>query len=412
MHLRRVLWGIITGLGLLALVGSGALAWALLRAPATSGSLLISDASTLRLGSGTNGQVLSAALRPASFRFPAVSPDGTRVVYVTTSGEGVSLVAHDLRSGSSIDLYTSSLAEPFNLTWSPDGRHVLFLAPGPGGLALLIVPADGSDQPVPVAVGQNIYFAWSDDSAQLVLHIDGHTLQNGRVALYRPGDRAATPFLEDPGFFQAPAFSRDGSNMFYVAQPPRVGERLTFAEFGASIVRVGIDGAGAQPIYFEPQAALRLVRSPSSDALAYVLQRIAENGSTTWQGLYLLDEAAAAPRLLSAADDGVDAFFWSPDGSQIAYLAQSRGSASRSARVWKVVQVASGEVREFSAFEPSAAFAELNVYFDAYQHGYSPWSPDGRRLAFAAEDGIHVIDLERGTSERISAGEMVMWVRN
>ena len=408
MGLRRVLIGLIAGLGLLAVVGSVALAWTLLRPSVSAAALLISDGTNLRLESmGRDSQTISQELRPAQFRFPAVSPDGTRIAYVANDGEGMAIMSYEVATGTRTTVYSSSVAEPFDLAWSPDNRHLLFLAPGPAALVLLIVPSDGSAAPTPIVSGRNIYFAWSDDGSQLALHVGGHAMEEGRVALYRPGDSAPTPVMADPGFFQAPAFSRDGTAVYYIAQPLTSGQRLTFAELSATITRVAPDGTNAQPVASEKQAALRLVRSPVGDELAYIVQRLTPEGSFTWEGLSLVNAAGGEPRRLSAEGDRINAFFWSPDGRKIAYLALS--SADAAERIWKVVDLGSGEVRELASFTPSAPFAELNIYFDAYQHGYTPWSPDSARLAYAADDGVYVVHTNDGTSEKIGAGEMVIW---
>ena len=412
MALRRSLWVLISALAVVLVVGGGVLGWALLRSRQAPAALLISDSdTTLRLqAEGSAEKVLANDLQHAQFRFPAISPDGSHVAYVASDGDGLGVFVQNVPTSERKRVYTSQVAQPFDLAWSPDGRYLVFLAPGPSALALLILPADGSAAPKPIAVGQNIYFAWSADSKRLVLHIDGHTAQKGHVDLYTPGDEAATSFMADPGFFQAPAFSHDGKAVFYVAQPPAKGAKYTFDDLAGSIMRVGTDGKAPTVLVSEKQADLRLLRSPTSDALAYAIRRITADGSAAWAELKLLREGSNTPTVLSQSGEAVEAFFWSPDGRQIAYIAAASGKTGAT-RHMKLVDVANGNVRDMTTFTPSEPLNQLIVYFDAYVHAYSPWSPDSMHLAYAADDGIYTVALADGKPQKVAAGNFALWAR-
>lgn len=412
MAVRRILWSVIVGLGVLALVGGGVLGWVLLRPRQVATTLLISDdtANLRRLAAGRAEQVLASDVQAAQFRFPAISPDGSQVAYVATDGAGLGLFIQNVQTSERKRVYSSQIAQPFDIGWSPDGRYLVFLAPGPGALALLILPADGSAEPKPIAVGQNIYFAWSSDSKQLVLHIDGHTAQKGRVELYTPGADTAKPFMADPGFFQAPAFSHDGTAVFYVAQPPAKGAQFTFDDIAGSITRVGIDGKDPKVLVSESKASLRVLRSPIDDTLAYTIQRVSTDGTAEWGELKLLRAGSSEPVVLSQPNEKVEAFFWSPDGRQIAYVDANANDQGDTRRL-NSVAVADSSVREVATFTPSGSLAQLIVYFDAYAHGYSPWSPDSTRLAYAAADGIYTVRLDTGKPEKVAAGSFTLWAR-
>jgi len=104
----------------------------------------------------------------------------------------------------------------------------------------------------------------------------------------------------------------------------------------------------------------------------------------------------------------VTAFFWSPDGKRIAYL--TLDTSGQPALAWHILAVDGGDVRDFAPFRPSKAFAELQVYFDAYTFSFSPWSPDGSRIAYGAEDGVYVLDVAAGRASKATDGTMGMWV--
>jgi hypothetical protein len=67
-------------------------------------------------------------------------------------------------------------------------------------------------------------------------------------------------------------------------------------------------------------------------------------------------------------------------------------------------------VRDFETFKPSLAFIGLQVYFDAYTFSFSPWSPDGSRIAYGASDGVYVLDVAAGRAFKAGEGTIGMWV--
>lgn len=410
MRARRGLWLIIGILAVCVVAISGLLGYVLLRPPRSTASLLISDDATgLRVEhTGRESQVVASDVRPQQYRFPAISPDGKQVAYIGAKDQDSALYVHDFTTGERRLIYSNPAIEPFDIAWSPDSRNLVFLAPGPGALVLAIVPADGSSQPKPIALGSNIYFAWSDDGSQLVLHIGSPSGLDSQVMIYHVGDDKPKALAAELGFFQAPAITHDGKSVFYVNQPAPSAGQLSFDELVGTIVRAGVDGSAPVTLATEKQAALRIVRSPTSDAIAYSILHIQSDSSFAWGELKLVEEGKE-PRVLSGPGQHVDAFFWSPDGTQIAYLAHGETFEPRGPRALNVVSTAGGEAREIATFTPSSSFADLNGFFDAYVHGFTPWSPDSRRLAFAADDGIYVADTGSSRAEKVGDGTFVLW---
>jgi TolB protein len=230
-------------------------------------------------------------------------------------------------------------------------------------------------------------------------------VQGGQLSTFRPGQDQAKPLLGDPGLFQAPAWSLDGSHFFYVAQPPIAGDNPTIDDIKSDIMRVSADGNDPVMLVREEKADLRLIRSPSSDQLAYSVLGVDGFGS-----LKLISGSGGTPRVLSRQGEHVTAFFWSPDGKQIAYLTHAGEFSPEGERTWHVVDTASGTIRDFDTFRPSAAFVGLQAFFDAYTFSFSPWSPESTRLAYGAKDGVYLIDLVGGTTTKKSDGELGMWV--
>ena len=98
---------------------------------------------------------------------------------------------------------------------------------------------------------------------------------------------------------------------------------------------------------------------------------------------------------------------------EIGHAGESEGYARNPARIEQFVIAgpgADGAVRDFESFKPSAAFAGLQVYFDAYTFSFSPWSPDGSRIVYGADDGVYVLDVAAGRAFRAADGALGVWV--
>jgi len=406
MTIRRILWIAIPLLLIVVLAGGGALTWLMLKRSSAEPVWLvvISDDNRVRLV-GENGaeRVLAENALTQGYSFPATAPDGRRIAYVASENDQSAIMLYDLISGERKEIYRSQANVPIDLAWSPDGKYIVFLVGRT--LTAQIVPTDGSKPAQLIAAGSPSFFAWSPDSATLLLHLGGHTVQGGQVSTFRPGQERASPLLSDPGLFQAPAWSLDSTHFFYVAQPPITDAAPSVEDIKSDIMRVSADGKDPVMLVREEKADLRIIRAPNSDQIAYMVVNV--NG---FGPLKLIDGVGGAVRVLSRDAEHVTAFFWSPDGTQIAYLTHDGEFSPQGKRTWHIVDAASGAIRDFDTFQPSAAFVGLQVFFDAYTFSFSPWSPEGMRLAYGADDGVYLIDLTTGTTAKKADGTLAMWV--
>jgi TolB protein len=406
MLVRRLLWIVVPMLLVVVLAGGGALAWLLwLRFSSHPVQLVVlgPNKQVRLLDMYGAEQVLAENAKTDGFSFPATAPDQRHLAYVTEDDSGAAIISLDVVSGERKEVYHSRESLPIDLAWSPDGKYIVFLAGEQ--LAAQIVPADGSLPAHLIAATAPSYFAWSPDSATLLLHLGGHTAQGGHVAIYRPGEEQSHPLLSDPGFFQAPAWAIDGQHFFYVAQPPITNAEPTIDDIKSDIMRVSAEGKDPTMLVREEKSDLRIIRAPNSDQIAYSVRGLEGFGP-----LKLIDGAGGTARLLSHQDDHVTAFFWSPDGTRIAYLTYADAYEHEGQRTWHIVDVASGTIRDLARFRPSSAFVGLQDFFDAYTFSFSPWSPDGARLAYGADDGVYVIDTADGSVTKQAEGALGMWM--
>ncbi|NOK59617.1 MAG: hypothetical protein GFH27_549285n141 [Chloroflexi bacterium AL-W] len=247
---------------------------------------------------------------------------------------------------------------------------------------------------------------WSRDSRSLLMHVNGHQFDGGRVEIYRLGATRSSTIANDPGFFFAPAWTLDNDEVFYVTQPPIAGARPTGEDLANHVVRMFVDGAASQVLSEEPASLIRMVRAPTNNQVAYMIQGV-DSGSIRGS-LSLIDENGEAT-LITDLGLNVLTFFWSPDGKQIAYLSQRPSSVSV-LQTWHIFDVDSETTRSLTTFQPSDTFVRFQLFFDAFVDSFSPWSSDGTCLLYGSDDGVYTLDVAAGQTTRIADGEWGVWI--
>jgi len=412
MTTRRILVALIALLSVGVLIGGTAVAglayWRLTAQPQGAGLLVVDAEQRLRLLSEDGeDRMLADDLSGEPFRYPAPAPDGERIAYISQDDEGFALSSLHLRTSKRTELYRSSESPPLYATWSPDGRMISFISNrSEGGFNIHTVAADGSAESSLIgSTPGSSYFAWQPDSSALLLHTGGSSFQNGKVSVYAPGSANPSSELSDPGFFNAPAWSVDGSGFFYVAQPPVEGA-MSADKVESVLTRVSASGAAPQVVAREPLAAMIFSRSPASDEIAYITV-----GPDGFGALKLVGPDNGEPQLLSRPNEAIPAFFWSPDGSQLAYLTFEAQQNSPPQLTWHVVSRAGGAVRDLASFTPSDAFTSIIGFFDAYALSLDLWSPDGRQLVYGTDEGVYSVDVASGNATRRGDGILAMWAK-
>jgi TolB protein len=126
--------------------------------------------------------------------------------------------------------------------------------------------------------------------------------------------------------------------------------------------------------------------------------------------LYVLDLQKDSPRMVSGTD-AVAAFFWSPDGSRIAYFVPN---AADQTVTLKVLTVKTGDVRTVTSFTPSPFFLTVLNEFGQYSESVRLWSPDSRFLLYCAmsPDSFDIMMAYADQSiapRKIGDGMMATW---
>lgn len=347
------------------------------------------------------------------YQFPAFSNAGEAVAFVRVE---LSRVTGDLTQtvqiasvapgAQTIDLYTTTEDNIPYLDWAPDDSAVALLTINASSGVMRTASPTGAQGSV-IATGAPMYWHWRPDAKAVSLHTGGSAADNQRaaVALIDASSAARTPATAPPGAFQSPQFSPDGKHLLYVAN--RDGADALVLADAAGAPRCTLTEVGGGALF---------AWSPAGDRVAFVEASLPFD---TPSPLFVIDLATGERKRLR---DDVVAFFWSPVGDRLAVFSAatadkptplsgvSPGSSKvnraftlRSAnpgvaaaehlfqnqqslmRV-EVVDPATGAGTRVVDATPTRMFGQYVPYFDQYARAVSPWSPDGRRLVFAALD--------------------------
>jgi Tol biopolymer transport system component len=300
---------------------------------------------------------------PLTDRYASVrwSPDGTQLAAIIANpllGDAVAIAAADGQN-ERILVEAAGGLHLHQVAWGHDGRHVYYsrtLEPNHALGEIYRVPASGgTPEPVVRTQGTAMYPAPTPDGRALIYAGDHDG--EGMNIWWRPLDGAPERRLTTgAGDFTEPFISRDGQHLVLLARR-RSGD----------LVRVNVDeGGNGSP---QSLAAAAVGDSDPSvsraDGRIFVTSR-RSGGRRIWA--LQPDGAAATPLTSVSSNDRRPAV--SPDGRQVAFVSNRNGRLG----IW-VVSADGSPPREV-------------VRADVID--YLSWSPDSRRILYAAAgtDGV------------------------
>jgi Tol biopolymer transport system component len=279
------------------------------------------------------------------------------------SGEAIYTTTPDATAGHALMLADPGLFDYGQLTWSPDGRRLAFVATPAdslnGSSEIFVVDADGTNL-VRITVNEvdDDSPAWSPDGTRLAL----------RVAQLEPSAPGDTNVVVTP--VDSPGVTVLGPGANPVWSPDGLQLAMTVSEGGSTSVWVEApDGSGRRQVTDVAIASARPAWSPDGQSLVVASS-----------GLFIIDVASGSVTPLVTEPGS------SPNWSPVGMIAFSTtGSASPS--VFVVAADGSGLGRVSG--ESSVAFAPV-------------WSPDGRQLVLRAEViGSQITMVEVSSGDQI-----------
>jgi hypothetical protein len=216
--------------------------------------------------------------------WPAYSPDGTRLAFVSDRAGNAELYMADA-DGANITRLTQTVAAEAAPVWTPDGRHIVYQSDQSGSTQIWIVNADGTDarqltqgsrpsaHPAIAPNGSTIAFTSTRDgnSEIYLMALDGTNQRN---------------FTASPEAEQMPAWLGDSSVAFLVDDRESRG-RLR------SLVRMNF-AREMMALTPQPREISGYALTAAGDLLALVLQMPGPTGRPT-QAIFLLPLPTGTP---------------------------------------------------------------------------------------------------------------------
>lgn len=302
---------------------------------------------------------------------PALSPDGTRVVYCWNGERGGA--AHlDLyltntltNTGNAPRRLTSHPSNDHSPAWSPDGKQIAFLRNNEG---VFVVAADGSNERrllgIPIGAEFAIGMSWSPNGRFLVFSMRRSPQQPFRLNLLpveggHPQELTSPP-LDAVGDMY-PAYSPDGQQLAFVRETPGPADDVY-------LMRVG-EGASAEQLRltFDSRAVFGLAWLPNGRDIVFSSDR--SGVRRLWVLTVPPKGAARLPRPLAFA--GEDAFqpATSRNGNRLVYCRRHWTSS-----IWRAEVSLGGR----------SAFGVARVIPPVKENYHPQYSPDGRLIAFVS----------------------------
>ncbi|MFG2503647.1 serine hydrolase [Streptomyces sp. NPDC048441] len=308
---------------------------------------------------------------------PAVSPDGTEIVYVLRTADR----AADRDMCSLWQVGATGSTEPRQLTcgqsdlapaWSPDGTRIAFLrTPDDGPAQVWLLPVAGGEAEqvttLPLGAGAPV---WSPDGSA--------------VAFTAPVDEAAGGGEDDPAR----------------ARKPVVARRLDYKADGPGLLRtirshlhvVGIDDSEVRQVTRGDWHAGAPAWSPDGTRLAFPAARDADADLTLRSAAYVVEVSPrrSQPVRVGAADGQAGAVTWTADGDALLVVG-STGTDVGHARLLRVP--VSGAPLD------GAAPADLTGSLDRNVMSGGPGYPGALPQLTADASGVLVCLRDRGSTQ-------------
>ena len=282
--------------------------------------------NALWLVSIESGEKRRLTVPPASTRGDfsgAFSPDGRTVAFIRSSAFQASDVyvlplAGDLTASAEPRRLTKDNRSISGISWTADGRALIFSSNHGGTLALRRMPVSGSKESVPLSIGENGAMPSISRLGKRLAYSQSITDGNiWRVNLTDPWDPPA-PFLASTRLDANPQYSLDGKRIAFESTRSGNQEVWVSDADGSNPVQLVTIGRSGSPRW-----------SPDGQRIAFD-----SNVDGHWQ-IYMVSAQGGRPhRMTTGAADDVRPS-WSPDGNSI-YFASNRSGGNQTWQVWRM----------------------------------------------------------------------------
>ena len=211
--------------------------------------------------------------------------------------------------GSGLPKLTNRPTYYHDLTWSPDGRQIVFGASGPEDPGIFVIDADGRDWHS-LAQGSMWYGVptWSPDGATIAYYTHDEDYNNSAICAMNPDGSRDTELVRLPaGFVDKLVWSPDGVKIAFTSYQDTNG-----------IYVINADGSAQVNLTANLEFADSPTWSPDGRKIAF------SAFGTSGPDVYTVNSDGTELVNLTSNGDGLDPA-WSPDGTRIAFRSFSYG---------------------------------------------------------------------------------------
>lgn len=326
--------------------------------------------------------------------WPTWAPSGDALAYSVypaagSNGQGAFRIMAHTEDAAPKPIYvnepnTDAIAQntPHYMMWSPDSSKLAFVTQRQSvGLSLTVCNADGSGTPQRLIDGGPLYFCWAQDSQHILAH------SRELHYLFDLDDPVPAQVPVASLGYMAPSASRTDDSVAVCGEISDNRQGILIANILSGGAEIVAEIEGSTGFSWSPNAH-RLAVASGLDRTTGYYSKLTEFNIRTSEEHLLLDE----PLLC---------FFWSPDGSKIAYVTPSQG-AQGSVR-WGTLHMECRSKHYLPTdFVPSKEQLTMFMFFDQYNQSHALWSPDGEHLLFAGMLGHRSVRTELPNSHMCS----------
>jgi prepilin-type N-terminal cleavage/methylation domain-containing protein len=237
------------------------------------------------------------------------SPDGNRVAFVISSGNGRHEIWSVNADGTGLSNLTKHPQYDGKPLWSPRGGQILFESTRNGNYELYLMNADGSNQvQLTSSPEKKVSACWSPDGTQIAFAAQGTT--TGEIYLFEIADSTVTQLTFDGFRKNYVDWSPDGNTISFTSYP-------SFNQAGGDIYVIAPDGTGLRKLSTTAEAQYAPVWSPDSTKLTYT--------SRTGE-VKVMDADGSNLTNVSNHTAWDDVFSWLPDSSRLVFNSYRNGN--------------------------------------------------------------------------------------
>ncbi|MBI5930577.1 MAG: PD40 domain-containing protein [Chloroflexi bacterium] len=219
---------------------------------------------------------------------PAMSPDGTRVVFTAQVGEVQELFVMDYPSGTPRQLTRLGAEQTFSAAWSPDGTSILFASNADGDFDVYLVDVASADDPINLTNNEEFEDrdpTWSPDGKVYAYASD--RAAKGQLEIFVApvqGEGDVCQMTESSNSSFSPVWSPDGITIAFITNRNTDNDLFIMRSDGSGerVLSVNDGDAEERDPAWSPDGRWLVVSSNRGDNPVTALWVVSPDGKT-WQ---------------------------------------------------------------------------------------------------------------------------------